>query len=197
MHLDNYRIIFVAVGLIGVLLFSWPTIGFFIKPPMDEEFSQLYLLGPNHTINDIPFNIRPGVNYAVYLGLGNYMASSSYYTLNIDFLNATEIISNSTLGGPISKAPLFEYKAFVDVEKTWEAPLTFQVKTLTIANEISYLPVITINGLDYLVNKESVLDSNRNGYYYGLIVELWLFNATSGFSQYQNRSVHLILNIAD
>ena len=47
-HLDNYRIIFLAVGLIGVLLFASPTIGLLVKPPSGQHFSELYVLGPNH-----------------------------------------------------------------------------------------------------------------------------------------------------
>jgi hypothetical protein len=197
MHLDTYRIIFIAVGLIGALLFSWPTIGIFIKPQMGEEFSELYILGPNHTINDIPFNIKSGVNNTVYLGIGNHMALPSYYTVYIKFLNETEMLSYSQPGLPISAAPLFEYKALVDVDKNWEAPLTFQVKTLTFANGVSYLTRIMINGIDYSVNKESVWDANRTGYYYCFLVELCMFNSTSGVSQYHNRSVHLILNMTD
>jgi hypothetical protein len=195
MQLDNYRIIFVAVGLIGILLFSWPTIGLIIKPPIGEPFSELYILGPNHTFEGIPFNIKAGVNYTVYLGVGNHMGSPGYYTSTIKFSNQTEALPNSVLGTPSPLPSLFEYKSFVQVEDTWETPLTFKVKTLSLANEVSYVPTITINGIDYPVNEASMWNLNKTGYYYTLIVELWIFNSTLGVAQYQNRSVHLLLNM--
>ena len=46
MQLENVRIIFIAVGLIGVLLFASPTIGLLIRVPAGKEFSELYFLGP-------------------------------------------------------------------------------------------------------------------------------------------------------
>ena len=54
MQLKNARIIFITIGLIGVLLFASPTIALLVKPPAGEEFSELYILGPNHTFANIP-----------------------------------------------------------------------------------------------------------------------------------------------
>jgi hypothetical protein len=162
-----------------------------------EEFSELYILGPNHTFDDIPFNIKPGANYTIYLGVGNQMVASSYYTLQIKFRNATESLPNSMLGFPSTVSPLFEYKALVKFDKNWEYPLIFQVKKLTFTHDVSYLHTITINGIDYPVNKESAWNSTKTGYYYSLLVELWIFNSTSGIYQYHNRSVQLLLNMTD
>jgi hypothetical protein len=85
----------------------------------------------------------------------------------------------------------------VDDKKDWESTLTFQIKTLTFTNNVSYVPTITIKGIESPVNKESAWNSTKTGYYYGLLVELWMFNLSSGAYQYHNRSVQLLLNMTD
>ena len=195
MHLDQYRIIFIAVGLIGVLLFASPTIGLLIKPPLAERFSELYVLGPNHMLEDIPFNIKTGVKYSVYLGVINHMGSSCYYTSFLKLGNETQSLPSATFRMPSSLPSLYEYKSFVNDGGTWEVPLTFQVNELTFTDETSKFSNIAINGIEFPVNQISAWNSNKTGYYYNLFIELWIFNSASGFSQYHNRFVNLILNM--
>ena len=42
MKLGDYKLIFVAVGLIGFLLIASPAIAGVIRPPGGEQFSELY-----------------------------------------------------------------------------------------------------------------------------------------------------------
>jgi uncharacterized membrane protein len=60
MKLKEYKLVFVAVGLISVLLIATPALGDFIRLPGEEQFSELYLLGPNHMGENYPFNIAVG-----------------------------------------------------------------------------------------------------------------------------------------
>ncbi len=53
---------------------------------------------------------------------------------------------------------------------------------------------ITINGLDLQINKTSVWDSSRTGYYYNLLVELSIYNSTLNSLNYNGRFVTLNLN---
>jgi hypothetical protein len=195
MQLDNCRIIFAAVGLIGILLFSCPGIGLFIKIPSGENFSEIYFLGSDHNFDNIPFNIKAGVTYTVYLGVGNQIGSSGYYQPVVKFCNANESLLNSTLGTPSPLPALFQYNTFIGNKAKWETPLTFQFKTLIFDNNVSYVPYITINGFDYSVNEMSTWSSNKTGYYYNLFVELWIFNSTLAVSQFDNRNVNLFLNM--
>jgi hypothetical protein len=194
-QLDNYRIIFITIGLMGILLFAWPTIGIVIKSPAGEKFSELYILGSNRTLDNIPFNVKAGVTHSIYLGVGNHMGSPIYYTSIVKLRNETEPLPNSVLGTPSLLPSIYEYKSFLQDEGRFEAPFTFQIKNLTFVNGLSYLATITINGLDFPVNKASVWDSNKTGYYYNLLVELWIFNSTLGLSQYHNRYVNLVFNM--
>jgi hypothetical protein len=194
-QLKNIRIIFITIGLIGVLLFSSPTISLLVKSPAGEEFSELYILGPSHTFENIPFNIEANVTYSVYLGVVNHLGSSCYYTCFVKIANETESLPNATLGTPSSLPPLYEFNTLLSDGGTWEVPLTFQVNELTFTDETSQLSSITVNGIEFPVNQPSAWDSNNAGYYYNLLVELWIFNSTLGTSQYNNRFVDLFLNM--
>jgi len=194
-QLENIRIIFITIGLIGVLLFASPTISLLVKPPAGQEFSELYILGPNHTLENIPFNIKADVTYSVYLGVVNHMGSSCYYTSFVKIANETELLPNATLGAPSPLPARYEYKSFISDGATWEAPLTFRVNELTFNDGTSQLSNITINGIELSVNQTSAWNSDKAGYYYNLFVELWIFNSTLGISQYHNRFVDLFLNM--
>ena len=90
MKLDGYKLIFVVVGLIGVLLIATPALVDVIHLPGipdGEQFSELYLLGPDHTATNYPFNIAVGQNYSVYVDVGNQLGSSAYYVLYVKLGN--------------------------------------------------------------------------------------------------------------
>jgi uncharacterized membrane protein len=177
------------------LLFASPTINLLIKPPANQEFSELYILGSNHTFDNIPFNIKADVTYSVYLGVINHQGSACYYTSLVKIGNENGFLPNATLGIPSSMPTRYEYKLFLDDGVTWEKPLTFRVNELTFVDGQSQLSIITVNGVELSVNQTSTWNSNKAGYYYNLFVELWIFNSTLGTSQYHNRYVDLVLNM--
>ena len=146
-------------------------------------------------LEDIPFDIKAGVTYSVYLGVVNHLGSSCYYTSFVKLANETQSLPSATLGTPSSLPALYEYKSFISDGATWESPLTFQVNQLTFPDNISKLYGITINGVEFPVNQTSAWNSDKTGYYYNLFVELWIFNSTLGTSQYHNRFVSLVLNM--
>ncbi len=79
--------------------------------------------------------------------------------------------------------------------ETWKAPLTFQVNTLTITNGTSQLVTLSLNGIQFNINQVSAWNSTKSGYYYRLVIELWMFDSTLGTSQFNNRYVSLALNM--
>jgi len=187
--------VFAAVCLVGILLFASPTIVLLIKLPGGQEFSEIYLLGPNRTLANLPFNIKSGASYLIYLGVGNNMGSSGYYKCFIKIGNETDSLPNTALGVASAQPPLYEYNIFISDGARWEAPLTFQVNRLDFASATSQIFDIDINGIDFPVNKTSAWDSSKTGYYYNLVVELWTFNSTSKIFQFNNRFVSLKLNM--
>jgi len=194
-QLSNYRIILITIGLIGVLLFASPTIALLVKLPPGQEYSEIYLLGPNHDLSNLPFYIEPNVSYLLYLGITNNLKSAGYYTCLMKFGNDSTLLPNQALGTPSSLPSLYEYNVFLDSGATWETPFTFEIDTLNFANNTAEVSGVNINGVDYPISLTSAWDSNRTGYFYNFIVELWLFNGTQGAIQYNDRFVSLILNM--
>lgn len=195
MQIKNYQILFISITLIGVLLFASPTIALFVSAPAGEQFSVIYLLGPNHTFGNLPFNVKAGVIYSVYLGVTNYMGSSNYYTCSVKLASPNDPLPDQKLGTPSSLPTVYQYKTFLPSGGTWEVPLTFEINSITFANGASTLSDISINGLDFAVNKNSVYDSSRTGYYYNLFVELSLYNSTLNSLIYDGRFVSLNLDV--
>jgi hypothetical protein len=181
--------------LIGVLLFASPSISLLVKLPAGQEFSEVYILGSNHTFDNLPFNIEADVNYSVYLGVVNHLGSSCYYTALVKMANESGSLPDATAGTPSSLPALFEFNTFLSDGGTWETPLTFQVNGLSFTEGVSQLSGVTVNGVEFPVNQTSTWDSVNSGYYYYLFVELWIFNSTMGSSQYDNRFVSLVLNM--
>lgn len=194
MKLVDYKLAFVAVGLIGLLLIASPALINVIRLPGSEQFSELYLLGPDQTATNLPFNITVGQNYSVYLGVGNHLGASAYYVCYVKLRNETEPLPDETTQTPSSLSPLYEYREFVQNGLNWTAPLTFSISNLSISNNQSLLESININNVKFDVCKTAQLDQKNDGYYYQLFVELWVFNPASGTIQYQNRYVYFWLN---
>jgi hypothetical protein len=195
MNLDGWKLVFVVVGLIGVLLIASPPLAPVIRPPSEEPFSGLYLLSSDNTLSNYPSNVTANVTYLIHLGVDNNMGSSCYYTCYLKVGNATRQLPNATLGTPSYLPALYEYKMFISDGQKWEAPLEFRVNDLTFIGGISHISNITVNGITSSVDQSSAWDSEKAGYYYYLFVELWVFNSTLGNSQYHNRFVSLVLNM--
>ena len=195
MQLKDYRILFLSITLIGILLFASPTIALFISAPVSEQFSVIYMLDHNHTFSNLPLNVKAGVIYSVYLGVSNYMGSSNYYTCSVKLASQNDHLPDPFHGTPSSLPELYQYKTFLANEGTWEVPLTFEIKNVNFANGASTISDISINGLEYSVNKATVYDSSRNGYYYNLFVELSIYNSTLNNLIYNSRFVTLNLNL--
>jgi uncharacterized membrane protein len=133
MKLGDYKLIFVAVGLIGTLLIATPAIADDIRLPGGEQFSELYFLGPNYMAKNFPSNIAVGQSYSVYVGVGNQLGSSAYYVLYVKFGNATDQMPNDALGTPSSLPPLYEYRFSIQNSVNWESLLNFSVSSASIS----------------------------------------------------------------
>ena len=195
MQLEHYRTIFIAIGLIGILLFASPTISLLVPAPADQRFSELYLLGPNRMLENFPYNIFVGQNYSLYVGVGNHLGTAAYYTIYVKLLNQTDLIPNAISGISSSLPPIYEYTFFLTSEGNWEEPLVFSVSEASINGNQSIISQLLINNVAFNVNKYSIKDTNSTGFYYGLLCELWVYNATTNSVQFHNRIVNLGLNL--
>ena len=196
MKLAGYKLVFVAVGLIGVLLIASPALAGAIPGlPGGEQFSELYLLGPDHMAANYPFNIAVGQNYSVYVGVGNQLGSSAYYVLYVKFGNETDQMPNDGLGTPSILQPLYEYRFSIQDSMNWESLLTFSVSNASISGNNSQINTLQINGVAFNVDKPAMWDSNSTTFKYQLLFELWLYNNKSNSIEYNSRFVDLHLNL--
>jgi len=195
MKLEELKIVFVVVGLIGVLLFASPALSLVVHLPAGEEFSELWVLGPEHTAADYPFNVSADVSYLVYLGVANHLGESAYYNVQVKFRNQTDELPNGTADTPSPLPSLYEYRLFLQDGQSWEQPLNFSFLQVSTGQNTSMVGGLTLNGVTTGVYKPNVWDEENNGYFYELFMELWIYNVTSDAFQYHNRFVGLILNM--
>ena len=195
MKLEGYKLIFVAVGLIGVLLIATPAIANAIHLPGGEQFSELYLLGPDQIAANYPSNIAVGQNYSVYVGVGNQLGSSAYYVLYVKLGNETDSLPNDTLGTPSSLPPLYEYRFSIQNNMNWESLMNFSVSNASISGSNSQINALQINGVAFNVDKPAMWDSNSTTFTYRLLFELWTYSPQSNLIQFDNRFVYLQLNL--
>ena len=195
MKLEDYRIILMAVGLIGTLLIATPALGMVVRLSGGEAFSELYLLGPEHMAENFPFNIASGQNYSVYVGAGNHMGSSAYYLIYVKFGSSIDLLPNATTGAPSPLQPLFEYRFVLEDGATFESPLSFSVVNASFSSNRSVVKTVDVNGVSFDVDKQVAWDTEQEGFYYRLLVELWSYNSQSNNIEYNSRFVYLQLNL--
>jgi hypothetical protein len=195
MKLGDYKLVFVAVGLIGVLLIATPALTDVFHLPGGEQYSELYLLGPNQMAENYPSNIAVGQDYSVYVGVGNNLGSSAYYVLYVKLGNQTDILPNDILGTPSPLQPLYEYRFSIQDGMNWESLLTFSVSSASISGNNSQINTLQINGVAFNADKPAMWNSNSTTFTYQLFFELWRYNIQSSSIQFDNRFVTLNLNL--
>jgi uncharacterized membrane protein len=196
MRLKEFKIIFIAIGLIGVLLIASPTIALAIPPlPSGEQFSELFLLGPNQMAENYPSNIAAGKDYTLYVNVVNHLDSSAYYIMYVKLGNRTDQLPNATLATPSPLPPLLEYRFSIQQNETWQNQLNFSVTKATITSTTSQINTLKINNESFNVDKSAAWNSNSSSFNYRLFFELWLYNQKTGSTEYNNRFVSLQLNL--
>jgi uncharacterized membrane protein len=195
MKLGDYKLIFVVVGLIGVLLIASPALAGAIRFPGGEQFSELYLLGPSQMAENYPYNIAVGQNYSVYVDVANQLGSSAYYVLYVKLGNATDSLPNAALGTPSILQALYEYRFSIQEGMNWESPVNFSVSSASISGINSQINTLTINGVAFNVDKSAMWNSNSTTFTYQLFFELWLYNEQTGSVEFNSRYVGLQLNL--
>ncbi|MEM2130651.1 MAG: DUF1616 domain-containing protein [Candidatus Bathyarchaeia archaeon] len=195
MKLSDYKIFFAAVGLTGILLIASPVLGVIVHFPRGEMFSELYILGPGRMAENFPFNIAVGEVYHVYVGARNHMGQSAYYVIYVKFGSNLDPLPNVTSGTPSPLPPLFEYRFLLSDEATFERKLNFSITNADFIDNQSIVNTIEINGVKFNVDKSRVWDTEPQGFYYRLIMELWIFNDVTGQMEFANRFVYLHLNV--
>jgi uncharacterized membrane protein len=195
MKLEDYKLIFVAVGLIGVLFIASPALADVIRLPSGEHFSELYLLGPEHMTENYQFNIAVGQNYSIYVGVTDHLGSSAYYVLYVKLKNQTDLFPNATTGTPSSLSPLYESRFALEDGQSWESPVNFSISAAAFSNNQYLVKTIIVNNIAFNVNKPADWAANATEFNYQLLFELLIYNPSTGSMNFNNRYVTLQLNL--
>ncbi len=195
LKLSDWKVVFAAAGLVGLLLLASPTLGLALRLPAGKSFSELWVLGPGHMAEDYPFNVNADEQYVVYVGVGNHMGSAAYYMLIVKFRSQNESLPNSTDGTPSSLEPLYQQQFVIREGEAWETPLNFSVSQIQFSGNTSTVGRLTINDFVFNVDKRATYDGENFGYYFQIFIELWIYNHEAQAFQYHNRFVGLWLNV--
>ncbi len=196
MDLENYKTIFIAVSLILMVAAAYPTLSVLVQLPSTEErFSELWILGPNHTAEDYPFNITLNQSNSVFVGVANHLGVLSYYSIYVKFRNQTQSLPNATASEPSSLPPLYEFRTVIRDNETWEKRVDFTILDASSNNDTMQVNRLLIDGEIITLNSVANFDTERNGFYYELLFELWLYDPQMGSLTFNNRFVWNWLNI--
>jgi hypothetical protein len=201
MNLSEYKVLFIVVTAVVALFVASPVLSRVLVYPRTEFFSEMWLLGSNHTAEGYPHNITRGTNYAVFLGIGNQLGYCAYYVVDVKFRNETQSAPSSF--GPIqnrtpSNMPsLFNISAFVADEQNWELPVRFSFDYGVSSDKSSVVfHSLTLNS--QVLSLEGYLtawNATRNIFYGNLVFELWIYDANATALSYHGRFVDLKLNM--
>lgn len=196
-NLQEYKVLFIVVISVLVLLVASPALQRLLVYPQTEFFTEFWLLGPERKAEDYPFNITRNERYSVFLGVGNHLGYCGYYVVEVKFRNESMSAPNSFERTPSSLPSLFSMRVFVADKEVWEERLTFSFdygfdeafsrvifKSLTL-NDVT----LSLHGLT------SEWNATTSRFYGNLVFELWIFNESSGGFMYHERFVDLKLNM--
>jgi hypothetical protein len=192
---ENVKRLFVVFGIVGLLLFSSPLLNAFLIFPRSEPFSELYVLGQNHMLEDYPFNIVQGQDYSVYVGVINRLYSSAYYKINVKFAGENDKLPNLEVGVPSPLPSLYTYRLLLKNDGISENVLTFSVPQAGFSGKTSSIDSIVINSNVVRVDRYAVWNNNSSGFYYQMFFELWLYDAAISDFRFDNRSVGFWINM--
>ena len=194
LKLDDYRAIFIAAALIGILLLVSPTLSLVLHTSGGEEFSALWILGSEDMAENYPLNIRTNEAYKVLVGVENHMGHSCYYAVYVKFRHKSEPLPDVGNGMPSSLPPLLKYHVFLSNGECWEKDVIFSFSGVSFEDNVCRCEYLKVNGSSSFVNKTVEWNNESSGYYYNLFFELWRYDSASGDFQYHNRFVGFWLN---
>ena len=196
MKFQDFRTLFQVASLASVLLAASPALSLVVSFPRScESFSELWLLGPNHMAEDYPFNVHTGESYNLFLGVGNHLGYSAYYSVYAKFRNQSQPFPNAPNSEPSPLSSLHEFQFFLADGDVWETLITFKILGVSIQGDSVVVESVSVNDRVFQVGCSSARDSEYSEFYFQLFFELWLYNSAGSSFQFHDRFVGIWLNM--
>ncbi len=197
MNLQEYKVVILVVTAVVALIVASPALQHVLVYPQTEFFTELWLLGPNHTAQDFPHNITRGESYHAFLGIANQLGRCAYYEVQVKFRNSTQSAPDIFNRTASILPPLYSLNVFVADKEEWELPLTFgfDYSYENGSSQVIFNRLMLNNEQLNLNGYSAYWDSNRTAFFGNLIFELRIYNDTISNFQYHERFVDLKFNM--
>jgi hypothetical protein len=192
---EEIRTLFIVATLGCALVAASPVLGLILPEVGSQQFSELWLLGPDHMIDCLPSTIAAGEVYSVFLGVENNMGGSEYYRLYVKLGNSSEFLPDIGGGVPSALYPIYEYQFFTDDCGVWETAVSFGFFDVVVEGDVLVVGDVTIDGLSFPVDSSAAWDSEGGRYFFVLFFELWRYDVEYDMFRFDDRFVGLWLNI--
>ena len=129
-----------TIILMMAILIAITTLIYVISTPNNAEaFTEFYLLGPEETLDDYPYELLVGETSKIYIGLANHEQKQMTYTIEVWLINQTTTIDTTTNESQTKIEHMWYMDSFqttldhrpVDIEsnwtKQWEVPYNFTI----------------------------------------------------------------------
>jgi hypothetical protein len=193
--LHDFKMIFLGLFLILALVAASPTLSMIIYWPAGERFTELWILGSTRMAENFPFIVQENQSYNIFLGISSHMEDLEYYVAYVKFGNEAEPLPNSTLKSPSPSKPLHEYRVFLSDGEIWEENIVFSFSGISIEMNTCRISYLNVGSYSLFVNKTTLLNTEREGYFFHFVFELWRYDTATSEFQYHNRFVSLGLKI--
>jgi len=196
-NLQEYKVLLLVVTAVLALFVASPALQRLLVYPQTEFFTEMWLLGPEHTTENYPANITLSENYNVFLGVSNHLGYCAYYAVQVKFRTQNQSAPDTFAHTPSSLPPLYNVNFLVADKETWELPVTFSFDYSYDENnsQVNFNRMM-FNGAALDLNWYSATwDAENNRFFGNLIFELWIYNADVGDFTYHERYNDLKLNM--
>jgi len=197
MNLHEYKTVLLVVTAIIALLVASPALQRLLVYPQTEFFTEMWLLGPEHTGKNYPSNITLNKNYNVFLGVSNHLGHCAYYMVQVKFRTQNQSAPDTFARTPSSLPSLYSINFIVADKEACELPVTFSFDySYDETNSQVIFNRLTFNGAALNLDGYSATwDSEKSRFFGNLIFELWIYTDAAGGFTYHERYNDLKFNM--
>ena len=197
MNLGNLKLRHLLL-LVGIcFVFAVVFLAFLPSFSGGEEFSELWVLGPNRTVEEYPEAIMVGESHTLHLVITSHVPSGGEYLVNVKLRNQTDPAPNSDRKEPSSLKPIHEYQMVLAEAEQKEVGIVFSFSNIAFGDEICKISRILFDGSSFSVDKELRWDEDNEGFYCQLFFELWIFDEDLSDYKFDGSNVGIWLKVEE